>query len=278
MSADEDTIEPEGVETQTAVSAAEPSTAGARLKAAREEKRLTLDLIAAETRIPKRHLETIEADDFDALPARTYAIGFARSYARAVECDEKEIADLVREQISHSGPRSSAMGQDMEPGDPAKLPSKGLVIFGGVAALIFALGVITFAGTYYGAGDGPASLLSAIEAEEVAPPVEQAAETSEAAASESPPNLEGQVVFTALASSGWVRFYENEGDVLFEGFLEEGETYVVPEDAQDPWINTGRANQYAITIGGQSVPLLSDEMVQLQAPISAEALLARGNS
>ncbi|MEM7703145.1 MAG: RodZ domain-containing protein [Pseudomonadota bacterium] len=278
MSADEDTIETEAVETAASASAVEPTTAGARLKAAREEKRLTLDLIAAETRIPKRHLETIEADDFDALPARTYAIGFARSYARAVECDEKEIADLVREQLSHSGPRSSAMGQDMEPGDPAKLPSKGLAIFGGVAALIFALGVISFAGTYYGAGEGPASLLSAIQADEADPPSEQIADASEAPAPQGAANPDGQVIFTALEDGVWVRFYEEEGDRLFEAQMESGDTFEVPPSAIAPLINTGRPDAFAITIDGREVPKLSEEPVTMgDTPISASALLARAD-
>ena len=66
---------------------------GAQLRAAREARGLTLEQVAAETRIPQRHLQTIEAGDFAALPARTYAIGFSRTYARLVGLDEDEVAD-----------------------------------------------------------------------------------------------------------------------------------------------------------------------------------------
>ena len=51
MSANEDIIETDAVDTEMADAVSEPATAGARLKAAREEKRLTLDLVAAATRI-----------------------------------------------------------------------------------------------------------------------------------------------------------------------------------------------------------------------------------
>ena len=278
MSADEDTIETDAVDTEAAAAAREPATAGAMLQAAREEKRLTIDLVAAETRIPKRHLETIEADDFDALPARTYAIGFARSYARAVGCDEKEIADLVREQLGASGPRHAAVGQGMEPGDPAKLPSKGLAIFGGIAALIFAVGVITFAGTYYGAGEGPASLIAAIQAEEETQPTRQAPSASEAIVPESAPNPDGQVIFTALEDGVWVRFYEEDGERLFEAQMASGDTFEVPATAIAPLINTGRPDAFAITIDGREVPKLSEEPVTMgDTPISASALLARAD-
>ncbi|MEL7317744.1 MAG: RodZ domain-containing protein [Pseudomonadota bacterium] len=279
MSANEDIIETDAVDTEMADAVSEPATAGARLKAAREEKRLTLDLVAAETRIPKRHLETIEADEFESLPSRTYAIGFARSYARAVACDEKEIADLVREHLGQSGPRSSAMGQDMEPGDPAKLPSKGLAIFGGIAALIFALGVITFAGTYYGAGEGPASLLASIQADEPTPIEAGTTETNLAKGTEETAlSPDGQVVFTALEDGVWVRFYEQGGERLFEAQMESGDTFEVPASATAPLINTGRPDAFAITIDGREVPKLSEEPVTMgDAPISASALLARAD-
>src|SRR5438105_3469498 len=55
-------------------------TVGERLRAAREEKGLSLEDIAAQTRIPRRHLESIETAEWDALPAPTYTTGFAKSY------------------------------------------------------------------------------------------------------------------------------------------------------------------------------------------------------
>ena len=65
---------------------------GEQLRAAREARGLTLEQLAAETRIPQRHLQTIEAGEFSALPARTYAIGFSRTYAKAVGLDDRDVA------------------------------------------------------------------------------------------------------------------------------------------------------------------------------------------
>ena len=59
-------------------------TVGERLRAAREEKGMSLEDIAAQTRIPQRHLEAIEASEWDKLPAPTYTTGFAKSYASAI--------------------------------------------------------------------------------------------------------------------------------------------------------------------------------------------------
>ena len=54
------------------------------MRVAREEKGLTLEDVAAQTRIPRRHLESLENSDWERLPAPTYTTGFAKSYATAV--------------------------------------------------------------------------------------------------------------------------------------------------------------------------------------------------
>ena len=52
---------------------------GDRLREAREAKGLSIEQVAAETRIHQRHLATLEAGNFGALPSRTYAVGFSRT-------------------------------------------------------------------------------------------------------------------------------------------------------------------------------------------------------
>ena len=58
-------------------------TVGQRLREAREAKGLSVEDIAAQTRIPTRHLSSLETSDWDKLPAATYSIGFAKNYAGA---------------------------------------------------------------------------------------------------------------------------------------------------------------------------------------------------
>ncbi len=259
---------------------AAPETAGARLSAAREVKRLELAHIAAETRIPVRHLQAIETGEYDTLPSRTYAIGFAKTYARSVDLDPEEIAVLVREELADGQARASAMAGGMEPGDPAKLPSAGLAWFGGFAALILIAGVIAFASTYFGAGADPASLIAGSdEASEDAADVAAAGGAGSVSdgASENAANVTGgQVVFTALEDGVWVRFYEDGGERLFEAQMASGDRFELPTGTVDPRINTGRPDAFSITIGGQAVPKLADEPITMgDTPVSADALLAR---
>jgi cytoskeleton protein RodZ len=65
---------------------------GVRLMRAREGAGMSRAQLAAITRIPERHLAAIEVGDFAALPGLTYAVGFSRSYAKALGLDETGIA------------------------------------------------------------------------------------------------------------------------------------------------------------------------------------------
>ena len=78
---------------------AEAPTVGERLKAAREKQKMNLEDIAAQTRIPQRHLEALERSDWDSLPAPTYTTGFAKSYASAVGLDRTDIGDQLRAEM-----------------------------------------------------------------------------------------------------------------------------------------------------------------------------------
>ncbi|MEL7190083.1 MAG: RodZ domain-containing protein [Pseudomonadota bacterium] len=245
-----------------------PAGPGERLRAARVAKGWDLGFIAAETRIPMHHLEALEDENFEALPARTYAIGFARNYARAVGLDETEITDAVRAELADESERRAAVVGGMEPGDPAKLPSAGLAWFGAFAAIILAAGVYAFYNTYYASGPGLGSLLASEEEE-------AEGEAQAAAEQEDQINPNGQVVFTALDDEIWVRFFEEGGDVLLETTMMRGDTFEVPKNAQNVQLNTGRPQFLEITIDGETVPKLAEEQTVLVEPVSAAALIAR---
>jgi cytoskeleton protein RodZ len=63
---------------------------GQTLRQAREQRGLTLDALAAATRIPSPVLEALENDAFGELPADVYLRGFVRSYSRGVGLAEAE--------------------------------------------------------------------------------------------------------------------------------------------------------------------------------------------
>lgn len=242
---------------------------GARLRRAREAAGLTRAQIAATTKIPERHLEAIETGNFAALPARTYAVGFSRSYARAVGLDEAEVAAEVRADLAVAEPEVQRRTVPaFEPGDPARVPSARF-------AWLTALGVIGVLGALFVFWRGflaPGGELPSILPEET--PSASAAPQSVASAAPS-----GAVVFTALAPNVWVKFTDGDGNQLFQTELAEGESYTVPAEAATVLLSTAKPEALSITIGGQPVAKLAEtQQVLRDVPVTAAALNARGTA
>lgn len=250
---------------------------GERLREKRLAKGMELDQIAAETRIPQRHLVTIEEGNFADLPSRTYAIGFARTYARIVGDDEAEIVTLVREELASANEmQEGTRAASFEPGDPAKVPSRGLALASGLAAVLLLVGGYTFYTTYFAPGLGPAPLQdnNAQIAEGEADPQSDTAQTAQTAIATS-----DEVIFTSEEDGTWVKFYDASGARLFEAQMAAGDSFTIPADAEGPQIWTGRPHALAITIGGVSVPKLSeDDEVIKDVAVTAEALRTRADT
>ena len=104
-----------------------PSRAGENLRAARERLGIDRGELSLRTKINERHLAAVEDSDFAALPARIYAVGFARSYAGAVGLDSGVIAAQVRRELNEQeAPANQRPAYDLDLEDPAKVPSKRL--------------------------------------------------------------------------------------------------------------------------------------------------------
>ncbi|WP_126172971.1 helix-turn-helix domain-containing protein [Altericroceibacterium xinjiangense] len=247
---------------------------GAQLRAAREERELSLPDVAAETRIPLRHLESIEAGDFGSLPGRTYAVGFSKTYAQVVGLDPEAIAGMVRAELNSQQP-TRVYRPSYEPGDPARVPSARI---GWIVAILFLL-LLVAGFFFFRPMFAPAAQLPPIE-EEVQEPTPGAQPLpGTVAADPAQPATSGPVVFTALEDGVWVRFYTAGGQQLLEKEMAEGETFTVPQDADQPRVWTGRPDALRITVGGRELPKLSEEQrVMRDVPITAEALLARGGA
>jgi len=251
-----------------------PLGAGERLRAAREARGLTLAQVAGETRIPQRHLQTIETGDFAALPARTYAVSFSRNYARMVGLDQDEIAAAVRAELDALEPEPRHRASGFEPGDPARVPSRALGWISVVAVVLVLAGLFAFARTFF----APAvELPSLVEQENAERAAEAAARQPASAATPAAATSGGAVVFTALEPGIWVKFYDADGFQLMQKQMELGERYTVPADADGPQLWTGRPDALSITVDGRPVPKLAEEQRTMRdVPVSAEALLARG--
>ncbi len=252
---------------------------GPQLRAAREGKGLTIDQVAAETRISRRHIEHIEEGAFHTLPGRTYAVGFAKTIAKVVGLSQDDVAAMVRAEMGDESPAERMVsGSTFEPGDPSRAPGGKLVWFSLFAVILLLAGIFFASRVLF----SPAAQLPALTADEdTAPGSEAVAEGAFADGTETGPapmDATGQVVFRAEGEV-WVRFYDAQNRVLTEQTLQEGDSYAIPDDANGPRIITGRPDLLAITIGGTSVPKLSTEIETLEnIEVSASALMARQTS
>jgi cytoskeletal protein RodZ len=211
---------------------------GERLRAAREEKGFSLEDLAAETRIPRRHLESLEASDWEHLPAPTYTVGFAKSYAGAVGLDRSEIGDQLRGEMG--GYRTdTATIETFEPADPARTMPKWLVI-AAIAAIVLVVVFFTWMRER-----------ELIEPE-AAPSVAEQPVQQPAAPAAQPPAAQGPVVLTATAPA-WIQV-KDQGRTLFEGMLNPGQRFEVPPTATAPLLRAGAPEALRITVGTAVAP------------------------
>ena len=77
---------------------------GALLKAAREEKKLTLESIESETSISKEFLEALENENTEIFHGEAYLVGFLRTYAEYLELDSKKLISLYRNMMIQESP------------------------------------------------------------------------------------------------------------------------------------------------------------------------------
>lgn len=246
-----------------------PATVGEKLRAAREAQKLELSEIASRTRIPQRHLEAIENGNYDGLPSVTYAMGFAKSYARAVGADEVALGRQLREELSDR-PERPAPPPPYDFDERSRVPSSGIAWAGAIVAILVLVGV----GLWYGTNlfRGGASVDEPVTIENVVDP----GNTATAAPSPAPIGS-GQVTLVAI-DTVWLRVTDANGKRLFEKEMAAGERYDVPADADRPRVRTGRPDRLQVLLNGSNVAPLGAGVETVEAEVSAAALQARGAS
>lgn len=211
-------------------------TVGQQLREAREAKGLSIEDVASTTRIPMRHLASIEASEWNSLPASTYTIGFAKNYAGAVGLDRVEIGDALRVEMGGSRP-AMANPEVYETIDPARAMPKALV-FGALGLVLLAVALFTWLGNRSVESDGAAApITSSAPAEQVAGPA---------------PAATGVVVLTANEPV-WIEVKDG-ASVLRQGELAAGQSYEVPATAAAPVLTTGKPQALRISVGTADAP------------------------
>lgn len=228
---------------------------GARLRASREAKRLSLDAVAASTRVQPRILCAIEQNDASVLPPRPYGRGFVRAYARELGLDADNI---VREYFGQFAP------PEPPPAPPAPQRSRAVLEIQPFldrlplgAAAIAAIAIILVGGGWmlaHRTGGPPAPPQDAIgtsgrasTAPPQAPPPTSPAVAPRAAA----PPAAGLTVILNAAAPCWVTGTADGKRVLYRA-LQPGER-VSLEGNRTMSIRAGNAGALTWTVNGRAL-------------------------
>ena len=212
---------------------------GEQLRLAREAKGLSIEEVAAATRIPTRHLLSLEASEWDKLPAPTYSVGFAKNYASAVGLDKAEIADQLRAEMGTDLPAhySNVTVDHFEPVDGNRSMPKGIV-FGAIAAVILIALLLSWLSKRELQSDDEAPV-AAIENVAAAPAAPVVAS-------------QGPVVITA-SEAAWIEVRDG-ATVLKQGELGTGQSFEVPASASRPVLTTAKPEALRISVGTGDAP------------------------
>lgn len=245
-----------------------------QLREGREALGLSVEDVAAKTRIPLRHLLAIEASRYSDLPGKTYALGFTKSYARAVDIDETKIAHALREELGDH--RSHyAHGEDAyEPVSASRLPSRAMALTAAGIAVLLMIAYAIWRQTLIG---DTASETPIAATPETATPASAPAKAGTAGAPTTNVAADAPIVITA-SSEVWMGFNDPaaNGRLVFERTFKAGETYTVPAEARGWTMRTSRPQAIQITVAGKTMPQMGKpDLLVKDIPLNAAELVKK---
>jgi cytoskeleton protein RodZ len=255
---------------------------GERLRSARTARGLSLDDIAAATRIRRQYLDALEREAWGELPGATYVRGFLGTYAKQLGLSPDEIVGMYP---ASGGTQAAAAGIPrpvevrITPAQPHSrlrniITAIVVVFIAGAAVLAYVLvgqlrqfaatrphPVTSAPTTAAPAPAGPPAVAPNATAPAVTPTAGLVTPTAGVVtptaggqpASSAPTPVTGQaIVLTAQASDrSWVRVV-SDGAVVFEGFLSAGD-HEVWQGHHQVSIRVGNASALDLSVNGQSL-------------------------
>jgi cytoskeleton protein RodZ len=224
------------------------SSLGVYLRGLREAKGMSLDDISRSTRVGRRHLEALESDKLEDLPARVFVKGFIRAYCDTLEAPPDQAFDLFRQ----------TAGEPARPERSASRRSFGARPHRGGPLLVSAILVLALGGSLFALHlglKGPAREPVAVAP---SPPATPAASSSPApspatAAVEAKPTGSHRLVMRAIEPT-WVRVQIDDGTVAEE---------LLPTGAVREWtaargfvLTVGNAGGLEVDFNGRRLPSL----------------------
>jgi len=227
---------------------------GAALAAAREQRGLSVEDVAAATRIRATIIRAIEADSFGACGGAVYARGHVRAIAQVVGADSKPLVEEFDRRFHQPVPAltTSSLASFDPPRDAGRSgrqsPSWASVAVGVLAVAALLLG----ASWLLGRGDGSPDQVGAIPA-----PSTTAATTAPSPTARptqpAPPQVQGVTLrLRATGGSSWVSVTASDGSQLYQGILANGDAREF-KDARQLSVRFGNSPAVRVVQNGRDV-------------------------
>jgi hypothetical protein len=229
---------------------------GAALAAARRDRGLSVEDVAAATRIRPAIIRAIEADDFDACGGAVYARGHLRSVAQVVGADPRPLVEEFDRRFHQPVPalRTAPLGAFDPPRDAGR-SGRGSPTWASVAAGVMAVVVIFLGASWLiGRNDNDASGVPGPRA--VGPTATVSTPAPRPTASRPKPVPEPvKVVVVRLRATGgssWLSVTGSKGEALFQGTLADGEAREF-RDSRQLSVRFGNSPAVRVTQNGKDL-------------------------
>lgn len=247
-------------------SAKDRPSVGRTLQQARVDAKLTVDEVSASTRVRVPIVQAIERDDFSRCGGDVYARGHIRTIARAVGLDPAEVIAVYNEQRGEQPQPTLSSGPLFEAERIRPEPRRPNWTAAMVAAIVAVIGFVGF--TFFSGGNDvdPGAVAEGAstpgaspeeepepggEEQEEAVPEEDEPDPSESAVAAAPDD-KVTVQATVEGGSSWVSAKNGNGELIFEGVLQDGDSQIFTDDEQIDVV-LGNAGVVSLRVNGKDI-------------------------
>lgn len=242
-------------------------TTGQRLRAAREERGMSVNDVAEILRFSPRQIDLLEADRYDDLPGATLVRGFIRGYAKLLKLDPVPLLDgltpeAIPQPVEVKPPTNMGVAEDPSLGDSplGKSLPWGTLLAG--AVIVLAIGLVVYfvqtmgPGGIAGAGATPES--SSTTPAVVAPQPSTLGQPAPASGGAAADGTAAVPPMTPLVAEfddrSWIEVRDAAQKIVFVGEYPKGTRQVIEGQAPlQVWV--GKASGVRLTYGERSIDL-----------------------
>ncbi|HEX8557295.1 MAG TPA: helix-turn-helix transcriptional regulator [Pyrinomonadaceae bacterium] len=229
---------------------------GEQLRRARESRGVTLREVAEQTRITMRHLEAIEADDYNSLPGGIFNKSFIRSYARHVGFPDERALELYERAARDRGLHTDEVATSPQrsrvyTGETARSP---LMTYGLSLLIVGVLALVVYAGLHYyrGSEQAEGGATAAATPTPAAAPA-QGQQPQQQPAPAAPAAAEGFRVQVRSARAFWLTTWA-DGEKKRGRFLKpDAPEEFAPESALNLFYDKASADALQVSVNGRAL-------------------------